>query len=215
MNTHEHSNTAGPSWFLSSLALRNRMDAHCTGACPRCVSFVCCTVCCTESTAKEVHPRFGTAGAAAKPRATNATSNATRVFKSTFDFQPVSSHVLIMCFWHFESMNWSRHEPRQNRTGTKHFAVPKLIFEPVRIDPNHGNPDIIWYDQNIFENWIKPSEMRVRTYHDMFFDELWKSGLIMKKCGINRYSWYSHQTWLWYFIHIDMEVCYHQTLGAV
>jgi hypothetical protein len=114
-----------------------------------------------------------------------------------------------------ESMNRSRHEPRQNRTGTKHFAVPKLIFEPVRIDANHGNPDIIWYNQNIFENWVKPSEMRVRTYHDMFFDELWKSGLIMKKCGINRYSWYSHQTWLWYIIHIDMEVCYHQTLGAV
>ena len=142
MNTHEHSNTAGPSWFLSSLALRNRMDAHCTGACPRCVSFVCCTVCCTESTAKEVHPRFGTAGAAAKPRATNATSNATRVFKSTFDFQPVSSHVLIMCFWHFESMNWSRHEPRQNRTGTKHFAVHKLIFKPMGIDANHGNPGV-------------------------------------------------------------------------
>ena len=39
-----------------------------------------------------------------------------------------------------ESMNRSRHEPQRNRTGTNHFAVHKVIFEPMRIDANHGNP---------------------------------------------------------------------------
>ena len=42
-----------------------------------------------------------------------------------------------------ESMNRSRHEPQRNRTGTNRFAVHKVIFEPMRIDANHGNPVII------------------------------------------------------------------------
>ena len=39
-----------------------------------------------------------------------------------------------------ESMNRSPHEPQRNRTGTNRFAVHKVIFEPMRIDANHGNP---------------------------------------------------------------------------
>ena len=42
-----------------------------------------------------------------------------------------------------ESMNRSRHEPQRNRTGTNHFAVHKVIFEPMRIDANHGNPGMM------------------------------------------------------------------------
>ena len=41
-----------------------------------------------------------------------------------------------------EPMNRSRHEPQRNRTGTNHFAVHKVIYEPMRIDANHGNPVI-------------------------------------------------------------------------
>ena len=54
-----------------------------------------------------------------------------------------------------ESMNRSRHEPPRNRTGTNRFAVHEVIFEPMRIDANHGNPA---YIQSI---WFSSSSVRL------------------------------------------------------